>query len=47
MQRAMENPIVAQMKDKVFRTTFPQEHEPSSLFQEYFYPYSDEGGAPV
>ena len=41
MQRATENSIVAmvvQMKDKVLRTTFPQEHEPSGLFQTYFYP---------
>ena len=35
----MDSPTVAQIADKVFRTTFPRELEARGLFQEYFYPY--------
>ncbi|CAE7786451.1 unnamed protein product [Symbiodinium sp. CCMP2592] len=35
MQPAMDNPMVAEMTDKIFRTTFPVQ---SGLLQGYFYP---------
>ena len=40
----LDNPAFARIAEKVVKTTFPQEHEQRELFQEYFFPLTDDNG---